>query len=273
MCGASSRRRTPRAARAGGRRGRAVAARRRRRESSVGTRKVAAPADRVTARAACGSATPRAAFSPSRSVPSPRFPYPFPTRATLSLGALQRRSTAQGPAQGPRRDHRGNVARGVCRAAVRGARRAELALKPHVWLSDEWFSPGGVPGSPCRSTSRTRAAPLERNQILDVEGRIARGVHAHHAHETGHAIQHGYQLHRRRKWQELFGKSSTKYPEYYRPNPSSKRTSSTYGSGTRRVTRMKTSPRRSPCGSGRGPTGGRVMRAGPRSGSFATSTR
>jgi hypothetical protein len=42
-------------------------------------------------------------------------------------------------------------------------------------------------------------------------------------HETGHAIQHGYQLHRRRKWQELFGKSSTKYPEYYRPNPSSKR--------------------------------------------------
>ena len=21
-----------------------------------------------------------------------------------------------------------------------------LVLKPHVWLSDEWFSPGGVPG-------------------------------------------------------------------------------------------------------------------------------
>ena len=42
-------------------------------------------------------------------------------------------------------------------------------------------------------------------------------------HETGHAIQHGYQLHRRRKWQELFGKSSTTYPEYYRPNPASKR--------------------------------------------------
>ena len=42
-------------------------------------------------------------------------------------------------------------------------------------------------------------------------------------HEAGHAIQHAYQLHRRRRWQDLFGKSSTRYPEYYRPNPASKR--------------------------------------------------
>ena len=42
-------------------------------------------------------------------------------------------------------------------------------------------------------------------------------------HECGHAIQHGYQLQRRREWQRLFGKSSTKYPEAYRPNPASKR--------------------------------------------------
>ena len=42
-------------------------------------------------------------------------------------------------------------------------------------------------------------------------------------HEAGHAFQHAYQLHRRRRWQELFGKSSTRYPEYYRPNPASKK--------------------------------------------------
>jgi hypothetical protein len=42
-------------------------------------------------------------------------------------------------------------------------------------------------------------------------------------HECGHAIQHGYQLHRRREWQRLFGKSSIKYPDAYRPNPASKR--------------------------------------------------
>jgi hypothetical protein len=42
-------------------------------------------------------------------------------------------------------------------------------------------------------------------------------------HETGHAIQHAYQLQRRRTWQQLFGRSSTRYPTHYRPNPASKR--------------------------------------------------
>ena len=99
-----------------------------------------------------------------------------------------------------------------------------LALKPHVWLSDEWFSPGGVPGFAVPFyLAHPRLRRLERNQILDVEGASRAECMRIMRHETGHAIQHGYQLHRRRKWQELFGKSSTKYPEYYRPNPSSKR--------------------------------------------------
>jgi hypothetical protein len=29
-------------------------------------------------------------------------------------------------------------------------------------------------------------------------------------------------LHRRRRWQQVFGRSSTRYPKYYRPNPASK---------------------------------------------------
>jgi hypothetical protein len=99
-----------------------------------------------------------------------------------------------------------------------------LVLKPHVWLSDEWFSPGGVPGFAVPFyLAHPRLRRLERNQILDVEGASRTECMRIMRHETGHAIQHGYQLHRRRKWQELFGKSSTKYPEYYRPNPSSKR--------------------------------------------------
>jgi hypothetical protein len=35
-------------------------------------------------------------------------------------------------------------------------------------------------------------------------------------------VQHSYQLHRRRRWQQLFGPSSKRYPRYYRPNPASK---------------------------------------------------
>jgi hypothetical protein len=41
-------------------------------------------------------------------------------------------------------------------------------------------------------------------------------------HEAGHIVQHAYALNRRRKWQEMFGRSSTRYPAYYRPNPASK---------------------------------------------------
>ena len=41
-------------------------------------------------------------------------------------------------------------------------------------------------------------------------------------HEAGHAMQHGYRLHRRPAYQRLFGKSSTQYPTSYRPNPASR---------------------------------------------------
>jgi hypothetical protein len=41
-------------------------------------------------------------------------------------------------------------------------------------------------------------------------------------HEAGHVIQHSYQLQRRRRWQQLFGPSSQRYPRYYRPNPASR---------------------------------------------------
>jgi len=36
-------------------------------------------------------------------------------------------------------------------------------------------------------------------------------------------MQHAYKLHRRRRWQEVFGPSSTPYPKHYRPNPRSRR--------------------------------------------------
>ena len=41
-------------------------------------------------------------------------------------------------------------------------------------------------------------------------------------HEAGHAIQHGYRLHRRPTYQRFFGKSSTPYPLSYRPKPASR---------------------------------------------------
>lgn len=99
-----------------------------------------------------------------------------------------------------------------------------LKVRPHVWLSDEWFSPAGVPGFAIPFyLAHKRLRRLEQRQFLDVEGASRAECLRIMRHEAGHAIQHAYQLHRRRGWQLHFGKSSVKYPEYYRPNPASKR--------------------------------------------------
>jgi hypothetical protein len=64
---------------------------------------------------------------------------------------------------------------------------------------------------------------LERKMIIDVEGGTVPECMRILRHEAGHVLQVSYQLQRRRRWQELFGPSSTRYPRYYRPNPASRR--------------------------------------------------
>lgn len=106
---------------------------------------------------------------------------------------------------------------------------AELALKklrlrPHVWLSEEWFSPKGVAGIAVPFyLAHPRLMRLERRVMLDVEGGSREECMRILRHEAGHAFQHAYQFQRRRKWQELFGRSSTPYPQVYRPRPTSKK--------------------------------------------------
>lgn len=99
-----------------------------------------------------------------------------------------------------------------------------LLVKPHFWLSSEWFCPAGVPGVAIPFyLAHPRLMQLERRQMLEVEGGTRKECLKLLRHETGHAVQHAFNLHRRRAWQQTFGKSSTPYPEYYRPNPASKR--------------------------------------------------
>lgn len=99
-----------------------------------------------------------------------------------------------------------------------------IRLKPHVWASDEWFSPAGVSGFAVPFyLLHPRLMRIERTQLIEVEGGAQHECMKIMRHECGHAIQHGYQLHRKREWQRLFGKSSKKYPDAYRPNPASKR--------------------------------------------------
>lgn len=98
-----------------------------------------------------------------------------------------------------------------------------IRFRPHFWLSDEWFSPEGVPGVaiPFYLTHR-RLMRLERDQMLEVEGGTKEKCMMILRHETGHALQHAFQVQRRRRWQAAFGASSKRYPKVYRPRPGSR---------------------------------------------------
>lgn len=99
-----------------------------------------------------------------------------------------------------------------------------LRVRPHCWLSDEWFSPDGIPGIAIPFyLAHPRLKRLERTQTLDLEGGNRAACMRLLRHETGHALQQAFRLHRRKRWRELFGSSTEPYPDYYRPDPGSRR--------------------------------------------------
>lgn len=99
-----------------------------------------------------------------------------------------------------------------------------IDFHPHVWLSNEWFSPGGVPGFAVPFyLVHPRLLRLERSMMLEVEGVPRDECMQILRHECGHALQHAYALHRRARWRALFGSSSKPYPKVYSPNPASRR--------------------------------------------------
>ena len=98
-----------------------------------------------------------------------------------------------------------------------------IRLRPHAWISSEWFSPANAPGIAIPFyLAHPRLMKIEKKMMLDVEGGTWSECMAILRHEAGHAVQHAYQLHRRRRWQQLFGPSSKRYPRYYRANPASR---------------------------------------------------
>jgi hypothetical protein len=97
-----------------------------------------------------------------------------------------------------------------------------LKVKIHGWVSDEWFSPDNTPGIAFPFyLMHPRLMKLERNMVFGVEGGQKRDCMRILRHEAGHVLQHAYHLQKRRRWQQLFGPSSTPYPDYYKPKPSS----------------------------------------------------
>ena len=98
-----------------------------------------------------------------------------------------------------------------------------LIFRPHYWLSDEWFTPDGVPGVAIPFyLAHPRLAKLELALMLEVEGGDPESCLKILRHEVGHAIDNAYRLRRRPTRRRLFGSPNTEYPEYYTPKPYSK---------------------------------------------------
>ena len=99
-----------------------------------------------------------------------------------------------------------------------------IKLKPHCWLSDDWFSPDGIPGIAVPFyMAHPRLIRLERSQMLEVEGGTKEWCMRIMRHEAGHTIDTAFRLHRRKSYKSVFGNYSDPYPDSYKPKPRSKK--------------------------------------------------
>ena len=110
------------------------------------------------------------------------------------------------------------------RNAYRELERRDLRVRPHVWLSVEWFSPDGIPGIAIPFyLAHPRLMRLERQMIGEVEGGNANWMMRIMRHEVGHALDNAFRLRRRKGWRKTFGKASQRYPTVsYRVRPASR---------------------------------------------------
>jgi hypothetical protein len=98
-----------------------------------------------------------------------------------------------------------------------------LHFRPHIWLSEEWFTPDGVGGFAIPFyLAHPRLIKLERAQMLEVEGASEGECMRILRHEAGHAIDNAFRLHANRTWSDTFGSYRVPYPEWYQPQPGSR---------------------------------------------------
>jgi len=97
-------------------------------------------------------------------------------------------------------------------------------FRPHFWISDEWFSPSGVPGIAVPFfLLHPRLTRIERKYLSQAEGAERDNCLKILRHETGHTIDTAYKLSSRKSWQEIFGNPKKPYPISYLPKPFSQK--------------------------------------------------
>jgi hypothetical protein len=99
-----------------------------------------------------------------------------------------------------------------------------LVFHPPCHVGDEWFVPVGIPAIFVPFfLVHERLVALERKMVLEVEGDTPEEFMRLIRHETAHAYAYAYGLTRKKKWQQIFGRTSADdTPEFYRPRPYSR---------------------------------------------------
>ena len=99
----------------------------------------------------------------------------------------------------------------------------KLVALPHVWLSEEFFTPDGVSGFAVPFyLAHPRLMRLERSQMFECEGAGEAECRRILRHEAGHALEEAYRLAMRPRYRELFGDPETPYPDNYKPRVDSR---------------------------------------------------
>jgi hypothetical protein len=96
-----------------------------------------------------------------------------------------------------------------------------LAFHPPCHVGDEWFVPVGIPAVFVPFfLVHDRLRQLEAKMMLEVEGDTPEWFMRLMRHEAAHAYAYAYQLFKKRKWQNVFGRTSVETtPQFYRPRP------------------------------------------------------
>ncbi|MGI8957146.1 MAG: putative zinc-binding metallopeptidase [Chthoniobacterales bacterium] len=99
-----------------------------------------------------------------------------------------------------------------------------LLLRPPCHIGDEWFVPVGIPAIFVPFfLVHDRLRTLERTMMLEVEGGTREWFMKLIRHEAAHAYSYAYQLPRKKKWQQTFGRTSREEtPDVYHPRPFSR---------------------------------------------------
>ena len=104
------------------------------------------------------------------------------------------------------------------RRLVQELRSRGIHFEFHLYISDEWFCPDGVPGIALPFyLFHPQLMEIEKRECRQVEGRNFHQQLKYLRHELGHCIDNAFRLRRNSLRQKVFGESSQSYPKSYWP--------------------------------------------------------